>query len=137
VRTGRLFLALAILGTCGCAGVAVAAGPQKLHQTSTFELAAGKTTKFTVPYPDALEYFGAVYAGSVTVNGPSASERGRKPDLRKVTIESQGNALGGSEYAAKVENANAPGTAPVRVVITAATTLPAGARKRAVLFSGA
>jgi hypothetical protein len=120
------FLTLAVLVVGVCAAVAVAAGTHQLHAISTFRLAAGKTRQFSVAYPDALEYGGAKYSGSVTVLAPSASEHGSKPSLHKVHIRSRGSALGDSQYAATVHNFNALGTASVRVKLTATTTLPAG-----------
>jgi hypothetical protein len=109
------------------AGIALAAaGGKTLHHTSTFKLAAGRTKEFSVAYPDALEFGGATYAGRVRILGPSASERGSAPALDKVHITSQGSTLGDSQYSARVKNANRAGTAPVRVLITATTTLPAG-----------
>jgi hypothetical protein len=122
VRTGTLTFALVMAGAC--AGVAMAAGAHTLRHTETFELAGGKTEQFSLPYPDALEHDKAIYAGSVNVLGPSASERGRKPDLRKVHIRSEGNTLGGSDYSTTVVNANGARSAPVRVIITTTTTLP-------------
>jgi hypothetical protein len=104
--------------------VAVAAGPRTFHDTETFVLPGAKTERFSVPYPRALEYGNATYAGDLTVLGPSPTEHGRKPDLRKVHIKSQGSALGGSQYSATIVNANAARSAPVRVVITTTTTLP-------------
>jgi hypothetical protein len=60
----------------------------------------------------------------VRILAPTAPERGGKPVLGKVDVESRGSALGDSQYEATVRNANAAGTAPVRVQLTATTTLP-------------
>jgi hypothetical protein len=97
-----------------------------LHTFRTFALAGGSTRSLEVPYPDALEFGGSKYTGTVRILPPGAGARGGRPSLAKVAILRRGSILGGSDYRATVHNQNPPGTAPVRVQITATTQLPHG-----------
>jgi hypothetical protein len=97
-----------------------------LHAPPTVKLPAGTVADYFIGYPDALKYGNATYRGSYRVLGPLPGAAGRTPSLRRVKVLSSGSALGGSDYMVRVRNANPPGTAAVRVAITAATTEPAG-----------
>lgn len=89
-----------------------------------FKLKAAKTSRFTVAYPDALEFGTAQYSGRVQILGPARGSHGAKPVLAKVHVLSKGSCLGGSDFCVRVRNGNAGGTAAVRVRITATTRLP-------------
>ncbi|HEX2703783.1 MAG TPA: hypothetical protein VHM72_10175 [Solirubrobacteraceae bacterium] len=92
------------------------------HFYGSKKLAAGQTRTVTVSYPDALEYGNAIYSGNVRIVAIAGS--GGAPDLAKVRILSRGSVLGGSSYQVRARNANARGTAPVRVEVTATTVEP-------------
>src|SRR5258708_27932926 len=122
-------LLVRILAACVIATFAfaplVAAAPKKTTKknTKTFSLKGGDRKTFMVPYPDALKFGNAKYGGSVAILKPAKLGKGQKaPDLKKVKVISKGSAVGGSDFSAKVNNANAKDTAPVQVRLTATTT---------------
>jgi hypothetical protein len=119
----RILCAALLVAAIG-AGASLAASGTTLRRSKTFMLRAGSTKTFLLAYPDALKFAGASYRGSVRVLGPSPSASGSAPSLLKVRVLFHGSALGGSDYSAKVQNANPAGTAPVRVALTATTVLP-------------
>jgi hypothetical protein len=92
----------------------------------TVSLRAGHVTTINVPYPDALEFAGARYSGSVRLLPPPAGETGRRPSLQLITILYRGPAEGGSLFRVRMRNVNPPGTLPARAVLTAITRVPAG-----------
>ncbi len=106
--------ALAAVGVLSCgagAATALAAGGKVLHQSGTYSVAAGKSRSVAVPFPDALEYGGSRYSGSVRILSSSGGFK----------ILSRGSCLGGSEYCVKVHNG---GRATARFKVTATTRLP-------------
>ena len=112
------FAAILIVG-----GVALAARSITKNQIAIVVVPAGATRAVDVPYPDALEYGNAHYRGSVRLAvKPLAG--GRRPDLAKVRILEAQSVEGGSAYRVRAHNANAPGSAPVRVTVTATTIEP-------------
>lgn len=124
-RSHRL-AALASIAALGLSGAAAAAaGTVVKHHVTTVTLRPGVTATFDVAYPDALKYGGATYSGTVRVLPPAPGAAGGTPSLGRVTVLSRGQALGGSELAVRVRNANPRGTAAVRVRITATTREPA------------
>ena len=119
-------IAIALLALVPGAGLALAATGTTLHAVKTYSLAAVRTKTFSVGYPDALEFGGARYSGSVKLLAPAGSAHGSRPSLRKVHVKDAGSTLGDSQYSATIENDNPAGSAPIRVRITATTVLPAG-----------
>jgi hypothetical protein len=95
------------------------AGTRK-STSRTFTLRARATRTFSVSYPDALEFSGARYSGSVRILVPRGSGA-RVPKVRMVRILSRGSSEGGSLFTVRVRNANPTGTAPVRIRVTATT----------------
>ncbi len=120
-RTLGIAAALALLAA---AATAAAASPLVKQATRTVQIAAGKTRTVNVPYPDALEYGNATYSAKTIVLGAVPGAEGTAPQRRLVTVLGTGSALGGSEYRARIRNANAKGTAPVRVEVLARTVEP-------------
>jgi hypothetical protein len=92
--------------------------------TRTLSIPAGQTRTLTVAYPDALEYGNARYSGQVALLGPPHGTKGRKPDLGKVRILERQSVEGGSAFQVRADNANAPGSAAVRLVVSAKTVEP-------------
>jgi hypothetical protein len=125
VRRVAIGAAALLLAFATAAG---AASKVTKHARSTVTIAAGRTRTVYVPYPDALKYGNATYAGKVLVLGAAPGAPGRRPQWALVKVLSAGSALGGSEYRARIRNANASGTAPVRVEVVATTVerLPHG-----------
>jgi hypothetical protein len=118
----------AISITLLAAGSAAAAGTSTKSEISAsnmgfVQIPAGQTRTVDVPYPDALEYANARYSGRVVVVATLGASA-RAPKLRLVTILSRGSVLGGSEYEVRAHNGNPPGTAPVRLDVTATTHEP-------------
>lgn len=122
MRLRTLFISLLL--TLAAAGTALALHRITLSNTKTFTLAPGKTKTFKVTYPDALKYGGSTYSGRVRILPPASNAHGATPSLSKVHVLSKGSALGGSAFAVRVHNGNRPGTAPLRVRVTATTVLP-------------
>jgi hypothetical protein len=115
----------AVLSGAALVAAAGAASPVTKTASRTFTIAPGATRSLLVPYPDALEYAGARYTGTVRVLAPAAGSTGRRPALGEVRIVSTGGWLGGSEFRAVVRNGNPTGTAAARVRVTAVTVEPA------------
>jgi hypothetical protein len=86
----------------------------------TFTLRPGATRGFSVAYPDALEFSGARYSGSVTIIVPRGAGAG-VPRARNVRILSRGSSEGGSLFTVRVRNGNPAGSTPVRIRVTATT----------------
>jgi hypothetical protein len=107
------------------AAMALAAGSVTKSKTGSVTIRAGQTRTLTVPYPDALKYGNARYSGSwrLALLAPGASS-GHAPNIAKVTILSTGPVEGGSAYAVRAHNANAAGSAPVRLEVSATTVEP-------------
>lgn len=114
----------AALALLAAATTAAAAGGRVKHATRTVQIAAGKTRTVTVPYPDALKYGNATYSGRTIVLGAVPGAAGTGPQRGLVTVLEAGSVLGGSEYRARIRNANAKGTAPERVEVVARTVEP-------------
>ncbi len=117
-------LALVAATLVSAAAAAGAARSQILHADATIAIPAGDTRSLAVPYPDALEYGNAHYHGAWKVLGPPARASGRTPRTVEVTIIAAGPIEGGSLYRVRARNANAAGTAPIRLEVIATTTLP-------------
>ena len=121
--------ATALLALLACAAIAQAASaaPHTLvkRDMRTVALRPGRTTTVTVPYPDALEFGGARYSGTVKILLPPPGARGRRPTLRLIKLLSDGPAEGESLFRVRIRNDNPPGTLPARAVIVALTRLPA------------
>jgi hypothetical protein len=101
--------------------VAAPAGAVASRSTSqTFTLRPGSTRSFSVSYPEALEFGGARYSGSVQILLPHRSTA-HVPRARLVRVLSRGSSEGGSLFTVRVRNANVAGTAPVRIRVTATT----------------
>jgi hypothetical protein len=94
------------------------------HTHGSIAVPAGQTRTLTVPYPDALEYGGAIYSGKAVVLAPPPGTKHSAPKLGKVRILEAGSVLGGSEYQARAHNGNAAGTAAVTLSVTATTREP-------------
>jgi hypothetical protein len=105
-------------------GTASATSSITKNQTGFLNVPAGHTGTLTVPYPDALEYGNARYAGRVLVLAPRRGTKGRAPDLAKVRTLDAMSVHGGSGYQARAHNDNRPGTAAVRLEVTATTIEP-------------
>ena len=120
MRRGVLAALAAILIV---AGVALAARSITKNQIAILIVPAGATRAVDVPYPDALEYGNARYEGSVR-RAVKPLAGGHRPDLAKVRILEAQSVEGGSAYRVRAYNANASGTAPVRVTVTATTIEP-------------
>jgi len=106
------------------AALAAATSSITKNQTGFLNVPAGHTGTLTVPYPDALEYGNARYAGRVLVLAPRRGTKGRAPDLAKVRTLDAMSVHGGSGYQARAHNDNRPGTAAVRLEVTATTIEP-------------
>jgi hypothetical protein len=121
-RATRIRSALVLVGCLVMALTAVASASTDVRKSAarTFTLRPGATGSFSVAYPDALEFSGARYSGSVTIivpRGASASA----PRARNVHILSRGPSQGGSLFTVRVRNGNPAGTTSVRVRVTATT----------------
>ncbi len=130
VGTGtRHRAAAALLALLACAAIAAAASaaPSALvkRDMRTVALRPGRTATVNLPYPDALEFGGARYSGTVKILLPPPSARGRRPTLHLIKLLSDGPAEGGSLFRVRIRNDNPPGTLPARAVIAALTRLPA------------
>lgn len=123
IHARRAVLTAGPLALLVCAS-AFAAGATTKHGTATKAIAAGKTLTLAVPYPDALKYGNATYSGRAIVLASAPGATGSAPSLAKVRILSKGSILGGSEYQVRAHNANAAGTAPVRLKVIATTVEP-------------
>lgn len=123
----RAILAGVVLGVLACASTAALASSTPLvkRASRTISLRAGQTRTVLVPYPDALEFGGARYSGRVKVLSVAAPGHGRQPSLLLVKVLSKASSEGGSLLRVRIRNANAPGTLPVRALITAITRIPA------------
>jgi hypothetical protein len=106
------------------AAAAVAANSVEKKHSESITIAAGQTRTLTVPYPDALKYGNARYAGRAVVLAPKGGAKGLRPKLTKVKILEAQSVLGGSEYQARAHNGNGAGTAAVRFSVTAVTIEP-------------
>jgi hypothetical protein len=94
------------------------------HSIDVVRIGAEATRTVTVPFPDALEYGNARYAGRVVVLGAAGGAPGRRPRRTLVRILDAKPVLGGSEWQVRVRNRNPRGTAPVRLEVIATTTEP-------------
>jgi hypothetical protein len=101
------------------AATAIASGSVTDHSSGFFKVAPGKTRMLSISYPDALKYGNATYSGHYVVQ--AVKSKLKAPDLAKVTILYAGSALGGSSYEVRAHNANAAGSAAVRIKMTATT----------------
>ena len=118
---------LALLAGVAITGAAWATpGAVVKRDVRTVALRAGRVTTVEVPYPDALEFAGARYSGSVKLLPAATDATGRRPDLQLVSVLSRGPAEGGSLFRVRIRNANPPGTLPARAVLMAITRVPAG-----------
>jgi hypothetical protein len=117
--------ALALILLLGLLAAAAAAAEPSITKNliSNVTLPAGSTRTLSVPYPDALKYGNARYSGSHDVARKPRSA-GSPPVLAKVRILSAHSVEGGSLYSVRARNANAPGTAPVQLFVTATTIEP-------------
>jgi hypothetical protein len=121
---GRRALAIALLVVLlATAAAAAAARSITKNQIGFLTLPPESTGTLNVPYPDALEYGNARYSGSHELRRKPHST-GSAPDLAKVRILAAGSAEGGSLYRVRAHNANAAGTAPVQLIVTATTIEP-------------
>jgi len=126
---GRRSWAALTLSMAACAAAPAAtpaaSAPAAVKRISeTVELYSGRTTTVNVPYPDALEYAGARYAGRVRIIGAPPQVGGPRPRLGLIRVLSSGPALGGSELRVRIRNSNPGGTLAARAVVTAITYLP-------------
>jgi hypothetical protein len=118
----RRALAIALLAAL-FAATALAASSITKHTVAAVAIPAGATRSLSVPYPDALEYGNARYLGRHRLaREPGAG--GAAPNLAKVTILEAQSVEGGSLYMVRAHNANAHGSAPVRLTLTAITVEP-------------
>jgi hypothetical protein len=123
-RTALIAISMALLAVASAAAAGTATKTETTQSNMVYkQLAAGQTRTVDVPYPDALKYGNARYSGRVTLAATRATT-GKAPNLKLVEILSRGSALGGSEYQVRAHNGNAPGTAPVRLDVTATTVEP-------------
>lgn len=113
-----------IVVALSASATALAAGSVSKHQVDRVHIAAGQTRSVAVPYPDALEYGNARYAGSSRIELLAPSRGEHAAVGAKVTILSAEPVLGGSEYRVRAHNGNAPGTAPVVLVVATTTVEP-------------
>jgi hypothetical protein len=120
-RTLAIAAALALLAVAATAG---AASDVVKQATRTVQIAAGKTRTVNVPYPDALKYGNATYSGEVIFLGAVRGAAGTAPRRGLVSVLDARSMLGGSEYMARIHNANVKGSAPVRVEVVARTLEP-------------
>jgi len=120
-RTLAIAAALALAPATAAAG---AASDVVKRATRTVRIAAGKTRTVDLPYPDALKYGNATYSGKVIVLGAVRGAAGTAPRRGLVSVLDAGSVLGGSEYMARIHNANVKGSAPVRVEVLARTVEP-------------
>ncbi|HEY1778229.1 MAG TPA: hypothetical protein VGG41_18880 [Solirubrobacteraceae bacterium] len=116
-------LTIALAAALLVSATAVAAGSITKAAVGTVTLTPGSTRTLSVPYPDALEYGNARYSG-VHVLKRKPFSAGSRPLLAKVRILSAQSIEGGSLYSIRADNANAPGTAPVELIVTARTVEP-------------
>jgi hypothetical protein len=129
-RSSVVLATLAAVGA-GCGAVAVqaasaasAAWTVKRHER-TISVPPARTTTVDVAYPDALEFAGAVYSGSVRIVGPAGRAIGTRPRLGLVEVVDEGSAEGGSVLRVRIRNRNPLGTLAARAEITALTREPA------------
>jgi hypothetical protein len=120
----RVGLRTALTLACtSAASAALAAGAgAAIHKSTTqlFTVRPQTTRTLTVFYPDALEFAGARYSGSVRVI-VSAATGLRTPRASLVRILHRGSGEGGSVFTVRVRNSNPSGTASVRIRVTATT----------------
>jgi hypothetical protein len=121
-RTLAITLSLALLATTA-ATLASAAGSITKNEIATVTIAPGATRTLSVPFPDALEYSDARYLGRHEL-APKPGAQGSRPQLSKVAILQSQAVEGGSHYLVRAHNANAPGSAPVRLTVIATTIEP-------------
>ena len=119
-RTSVTTLALALALTAAAATAGLAASSVTKNGFATATLAPGATRTVNVPYPDALEYGNARYLGRHSLERKPGA-RGSTPALAKVRILEAQSTEGGSLYTVRAHNANAAGTAPVLLTVTATT----------------
>jgi hypothetical protein len=119
----RPALAIALSAALLVSATALAAGSITKTRVGKVRLPAGSTRTVSVPYPDALKYGNARYSG-VHVLRRKPFSAGSPPLLAKVRILSAHSIEGGSLYSVRADNANAPGTAPVELIVTARTVEP-------------
>jgi hypothetical protein len=120
----RRALAITLLAALlGAAAAAAAANSITKNEINTVTLTPGSTRTLSVPYPDALKYGNARYSGSHDLMRKPFSA-GSPPTLAKVRILTTQSIEGGSLYSVRAHNANAPGTAPVQLVVIATTIEP-------------
>ena len=125
MRTRGAVIAIALaLAALAASPTALAAGSVSKHQVGRVNISAGQTRSLAVPYPDALEYRNARYSGSSRIELLAPGRRQPAAVRAKVTILSAEPVLGGSEYRVRAHNGNAPGTAPVVLVVAATTVEP-------------
>jgi hypothetical protein len=108
-------------GALLAASAAIAASSVTKHFIGFFKVPAGQTRMLSIPYPDALEYGNATYSGRDIVRAVKFGPKLRAPDLTKVRILYAGSVQGGSSFEVRAHNANAAGTAAVRVEVIATT----------------
>jgi hypothetical protein len=126
----RLAVAAAGAAAALAAPAALAGSYLAKHDSASIAIPAGQTRTLTVPYPEALEYAGALYSARVVVLAPAPGAKGAKPALAKVRILAAHSVLGGSEYQARARNGNRAATAAVRLRVTTTTMEPQPDRKR-------
>jgi hypothetical protein len=118
----------ATVAVTGAAGLAVAG--ETLHNSVTRSLGPGATMQYVVAYPRAPKRAPAPHAGKVLILPPAPHTHGKKPSLSRVRILGQGPCHRGSDFCARVRNANTSDTAPVRVRILTATLVSGSASPR-------
>jgi len=106
------------------ATLAFAAGSVLRRHAETVSVLPARTTTVDVVYPDALEFAGAVYSGTVRIVGPNPALGGPRPRLRLITVLSSASAEGGSVLRVRIRNTNPLGTLAARAEITAITREP-------------
>jgi hypothetical protein len=99
---------------------ATASAGARKSVSQTFTIRPGATRSFSVSYPDALEFGGASYSGSVQILVPRRSGA-HAPKARYVHVLGKGSSDGDSLFTVRVRNDNATGTTPVRIRVTTTT----------------
>jgi hypothetical protein len=102
---------------------ALAAASITKRSSASVAIAPGATRALAIAYPDALEYANARYSGAHRL-ARQAGARGAAPKLAKVAILQAQSVEGGSLYRVRARNDNAPGSAAVRLTVTATTVEP-------------
>jgi hypothetical protein len=126
MRAARLTAATAI-ALAGAIGVGAQAGETVIKRDSrTVVLFPGRLTTVNVAYPDALEFGGATYSGTVKIISSDPKVGGPRPRLSLVKVLSKGSAEGGSVLRVRIRNGNPRETLAARAIVTAITQLPAG-----------